>query len=122
MTIAIFYILVSVLAGAAGQILLKQGMNNNGVVTLSVGGLPAIHWRFATNPYVVIGLLLYGSGTIFWLSALSRVDLSYAYPFASLSYVVMLLASWLLFNENITPMRLLGSLVIMIGVILISRT
>jgi len=122
MTLAIFYILVSVLAGAAGQILLKHGMNNNGVVTLSVGGLPATLWRFATNPYVVIGLVLYASGTIFWLSALSRVDLSYAYPFASLSYVVMLTASWLLFNENITPMRLVGSLVIMLGVFLISRT
>jgi drug/metabolite transporter (DMT)-like permease len=61
-------------------------------------------------------------GTLFWLTALSRVDLSYAYPFASLSYIIMLTASWLLFNENITPMRLMGSLVVGLGVFLISRS
>jgi multidrug transporter EmrE-like cation transporter len=54
--------------------------------------------------------------------ALTRVDLSYAYPFASLSYVLMLLASWQLFNENITIVRLLGSLVVMLGVFVISRS
>ena len=59
---------------------------------------------------------------VFWLVALSRVDLSYAYPFASLSYVVMLTASWLLFNENITSLRLLGTVVIGLGVFLISRS
>ncbi len=122
MTLAVIYILVSVLAGATGQIMLKHGMNNNGTLTLSFGELPAILWRLVTNPYVFFGLALYASGTIFWLAALSRVDLSYAYPFASMSYVIMLLASWLLFNENITPMRLVGTLVIMFGVFLISRT
>jgi drug/metabolite transporter (DMT)-like permease len=71
---------------------------------------------------VVFGLLLYVTGTVFWLSALSRVDLSYAYPFASLSYVIMLAASWLLFHENITVVRLLGTLIVALGVFVISRS
>jgi drug/metabolite transporter (DMT)-like permease len=75
----------------------------------------------ATNPYVFVGLLIYGAGTIFWLAALSQVDLSYAYPFASLSYVVMLVASWMMFNEQITLMRIIGTVVIGIGVLLIYR-
>jgi drug/metabolite transporter (DMT)-like permease len=120
--LAIVYILVSVLLGAVGQVLLKKGMMTLGPVTLTVNHLPATLWRMATNPYVVIGLLIYVGGTVFWLSALSRVDLSYAYPFASLSYVVMLAASWLLFHENITPIRLLGTLVVGLGVFLISRS
>lgn len=122
MTIAIAYILISVLGGAAGQILLKQGMSRMGEVTLLPGHLPLILWRYVTNPFVVGGLTLYACSTIFWLAALSRVDLSYAYPFASLSYVLMLLASWQLFNEQITPLRLLGTLVIGFGVLLISRS
>lgn len=122
MTIAIAYIMISVFMGAIGQILLKQGMLANGQVTLSAGDIGHTLWRIGTNPYVVIGLGLYATGTVFWLAALSRVDLSYAYPFASLSYVVMLLASWQLFDENISPMRLLGTLVIGLGVLLISRT
>ena len=122
MTLAIFYILVSVVAGAAGQVLLKKGMGSMGPLTLSIDQLGNILWRIGTNPYVVIGLAIYVTGTVFWLTALSRVDLSYAYPFASLSYIVMLIASWQLFNENITVLRLLGTLVVCLGVFIISRS
>ncbi len=122
MTLAILYILVSVVAGAAGQVLLKKGMGSMGPLTLSIDQLGNILWRIGTNPYVVIGLAIYVTGTLFWLTALSRVDLSYAYPFASLSYVVMLVASWQLFNENITVVRLLGTLVVCLGVFIISRS
>ena len=122
MSLAIAYILVSVVLGATGQILLKKGMGGMGPLTLSAGQLGSILWRIATNPYVVIGLGIYVCGTLFWLMALSRVDLSYAYPFASLSYVVMLVASWQLFSENISPLRLAGTLVVCLGVFLISRS
>jgi drug/metabolite transporter (DMT)-like permease len=122
MTLAIFYILVSVVAGAAGQVLLKKGMGSMGPLTLSVSELGNILWRIGTNPYVVIGLAIYVGGTVFWLTALSRVDLSYAYPFASLSYIVMLIASWQLFNEDITVLRLLGTLIVCVGVFIISRS
>ena len=122
MTLAIFYILISVVAGAAGQVLLKKGMGSMGPLTLSIDQLGNILWRIGTNPYVVIGLAIYVTGTVFWLTALSRVDLSYAYPFASLSYIVMLIASWQLFNENITVLRLLGTLVVCLGVFIISRS
>jgi drug/metabolite transporter (DMT)-like permease len=122
MNIAIVYILISVLSGALGQILLKKGMSGMGPLTLSVDQIGHILWRMGTNPYVVIGLTIYVGGTVFWLTALSRVDLSFAYPFASLSYVIMLIAAWQLFNENISPLRVLGTVVVGIGVFLISRS
>jgi hypothetical protein len=99
MNAAIGYIMISVLGGAVGQILLKKGMGGMGPLTLSLGKLGELLWRMGTNPYVIAGLAIYVTGTVFWLVALSRVDLSYAYPFASLSYVVMLIAAWLLFKE-----------------------
>ena len=122
MNIAIVYILVAVVGSAAGQLLLKKGMSTMGPITISASQIFNILWRIATNPYVVIGLFIYVCGTLFWLSALSRVDLSYAYPFASLGYVVMLVASWQLFNENISPLRLAGTLTVCLGVFLISRS
>jgi multidrug transporter EmrE-like cation transporter len=111
MNLAVVYILICVLAGALGQILLKKGMGSMGPLTLSLDQVGGIIWRIASNPYVVV-----------WLVALSRVDLSFAYAFAGLSYVAMLAASWFLFHENITPMRLLGTLVVGLGVFLISRS
>ena len=122
MSIAIIYILISVVAGAAGQVLLKKGMGSMGPLTLSINQLGSVLWRIFTNPYVLVGLAIYVSGTLFWLTALSRVELSYAYPFASLSYVVMLAASWLLFSENIVPLRIVGTLIVCLGVFLISRS
>jgi drug/metabolite transporter (DMT)-like permease len=121
MKIAITYILISVLASIIGQLLLKVGMNRLGSITLSASQFLSVSWKMATNPYVFIGLAIYLAGTVFWLSALSRVDLSYAYPFASISYVVMLVASWMIFDEKITLGRVIGTVVIGIGVFLISR-
>ena len=121
MNIAILYILISVLGSAIGQLLLKKGMNNMGPVTLSLNHLPSVLWQMATNPNVFIGLAVYLIGTVFWLAALSRVDLSFAYPFASFNYVVMLVASWMMFDEKITLSRFFGTLIIGIGVFLISR-
>ena len=121
MKTAIIYILISVLASTVGQLLLKKGMNNIGSITLNWGQLVSTVWTIVINPYVFIGLVIYLAGTVFWLAALSRVDLSYAYPFASLGYVIMLVASWLMFDEKITVSRLLGTVIIGIGVLLIYR-
>jgi len=121
MKIAIIYILISILTSTIGQLLLKKGMNDMGSITLSMNQFLSTAWKMITNPYVLIGLVIYFAGTIFWLAAISRVDLSYAYPFASLGYVIMLVASWLMFDEKITLGRLLGTFVIGIGVFLIYR-
>lgn len=122
MTIAVTYILISVCAGAIGQILLKYGMNRNGVVTLEMGGIADLLLRLVLNPFVMGGLILYAGGTLFWLAGISRVDLSFAYPFASLSYVIMLIASWQLFDEQISMIRLAGTGLIALGVFVISRS
>lgn len=121
MKVAVVYILISVLTSTVGQLMLKQGMVNMGEVTLSMDQLWRTVWRMGTNPYVFFGLAIYLVGTVYWLAALSRVDLSFAYPFASISYVIMLITSWALFHEQITLNRALGTLVIGVGVLLVFR-
>jgi len=122
MDLAIVYILISVLGGAVGQLLLKRGMTLLGPLTLSLNEFGSILIGMITNPFVVGGLFVYVCSTLFWLVALSRVDLSYAYPFASLSYVIMLVVSWRLFDEDISLLRLLGTATIAVGVLLVSRS
>ncbi len=122
MTTAIAYILASVVLGAIGQILLKKGMSSLGPLTLHWAQLLPTILRIVANPYVLSGLVVYMGGVLFWLAALSQVDLSYAYPFASLGYVAMMVASWLLFGEAISPLRLVGTAVIVAGVLIISRS
>jgi len=101
---------------------LKHGMNTRGPLTLSGSDIFTTLLKMVTNPFVIFGLTIYVASTVFWLTALSRVDLSYAYPFASLSYILMLVVSWRLFDENISLLRLLGTATIAFGVLLVSRS
>lgn len=67
-------------------------------------------------------MLCYAVSILLWMSVLSKVEVSYAYPFLSVGYVLSAVAGYLLFSENITPIRVVGIVVICVGVILISRS
>lgn len=115
-------ILMSTLLGVLGQSILKYGMLLLGPQSLDADGPLAILWRIALSPYVIGGLFLYVCGTFFWLVAMSRVELSFLYPFASLSYVLLMLVAWIVFHEPVSPLRWLGALTICLGVLLVARS
>lgn len=112
------FIAFSTIFGICGQLLLKRGMNG---ISVTVNGLGMIQ-QMVFSPWVISGLLVYGTGVIFWLLALSNFELSYVYPFASLSYIGIIIGSYFLFKERITMMRVLGIAVIIAGVLIISQT
>jgi drug/metabolite transporter (DMT)-like permease len=112
------YILLSGLLGVVGQVILKRGVAAVGPLALR----PETATMLALSPLVILGLAVYVSGTFFWLLVLSRVDLSYAYPFASLNYVLVLLASWWVLGEQPTLMRTIGVVAICLGVWAVART
>src|SRR5512136_1632613 len=91
---SMIFVLISVAFGVMGQIALKTGMTQVG----HIGGaqlnaiVPTI-LRVATTPLVLVGLGSYGLGAIAWLVVLSRLDLSVAYPFLALNFVLITLAS-----------------------------
>jgi multidrug transporter EmrE-like cation transporter len=108
------FIFCSTFFGITSQLTLKYGM---GKVAKQPGG--SLLMKMATSPYVVGGLMAYGIGVLFWLLALSRLELSYVYPFAILSYVGIIIGSYIFFKERISGLRLVGIAVILSGVILI---
>jgi multidrug transporter EmrE-like cation transporter len=65
---------------------------------------------------------LYVVSVVFWILALSRVDVSIAYPMLSIGYIVSALAGWLLFSEAVSPARVAGIVVIIVGVWLVARS
>lgn len=103
-----------------GEVLLKIGINH---VTSHVGAFslePRVLWATFTDWRVILGFALVFGGAIFWLGVISRVDLSFAYPLLALNYVIILIPSRVLLNEPITMMRLVGAMIIVIGVIVIT--
>jgi drug/metabolite transporter (DMT)-like permease len=115
-------ILLSVLLAAAAQLSLKHGMNlvtdRSGTATISGRSLREI----AATPAIWGGLFLFGLSASAWLLVLSRTSLSFAYPFASLTYVLILLADRFVLHQQIPPLRWAGVFCIMLGIVLVAQT
>jgi drug/metabolite transporter (DMT)-like permease len=118
-------ILISVLLAALAQLTLKHGMNQvtvGGAQPLSLHHPTHTVVRIITNLSVWGGLALFVLSASVWLIVLSRTSLSFAYPFASLTYVLILLFDRFVLNEPISGLRYGGVALIIGGLLLISRT
>lgn len=98
----ILLLLVSIGLSTAGQLLLKAGMNQIGMIG-GVGDVGALVRDAATTWQIVLGLAAFASSAVFWLMVLSRVPLSTAYPMVSLGYVLILGFSVLVLGERPSP-------------------
>jgi multidrug transporter EmrE-like cation transporter len=116
----VVFLLISVLLGVVGQLLLKAGASQVGPLGLGPLQPLGVARRLVGTPLIWAGLGIYGAGTLFWLIALSRVELGYAYPFLSLSYVMIVACSWLLLGESVSRRRLLGVAAICCGVAVVA--
>ena len=114
-------ILAGVLLNAGAQLLLKAGARTLGVIGFSETGFLNTAFSVALQPFIVAGIGCYVLSVAIWIVALSRVDVSVAYPMLSIGYVVNAFAAWWLFGELLTPMRLAGIALILLGVFLLSR-
>jgi len=115
-------VLTGVLLNACGQLLLKAGTNSVGTFAFNVENLLPVGIKLATEPHILGGLTCYVISVVVWTIALSRVEVSLAYPMLSIGYVVNAFAAWWLFGEVLTVERLVGIGVIIFGVFLLART
>jgi multidrug transporter EmrE-like cation transporter len=119
--VVLVLILLDVLLNVTGQLSLKYGMSKIGNFSLSLETLPPVFLKAATNLPVLFGLFCYGLGFMVWLIVLSKAEVSYAYPLISLGYVLTAILAWFLFGEALNENRLVGIVVICLGVFLIAR-
>lgn len=124
MTSYLLLVLV-IFIGATGQIMMKIGANqiSSGLGKIdSPSALSKAALLCLTNPYTVSVLILYGLGFFIWILTLTRFDLSFAFPVVAVIYILVIAASWLILKEQITFLRLIGSLIIAFGIILVFWT
>jgi multidrug transporter EmrE-like cation transporter len=108
---------ICIITAGVGQVLLKVGMTRTPVALSSVN-LKLLE-SFLKNGYLITGISLYIISFIFWLYILSNVRLSYAYPFISLSYPLVIILSYLILKEPISNLTIIGIFLICIGVVFI---
>ncbi|MEM9106481.1 MAG: EamA family transporter [Pseudomonadota bacterium] len=116
------FILFTVLTNAAAQLMLKQGM-------LSLGPLEALSeniilkvLQVVFHPWVFAGLVTFVISMGSHLYVLSKVELSFAYPFLSLAYVAVAVFAYLIFKEDLNAWRIAGIAFICVGTVLIAQS
>ena len=123
MNLATFgFIITGVLLNATAQLLLKAGTNAVGAIHLTMDNWFATGVKLATQLPIVGGLSCYVLSVVVWIIALSRVDVSVAYPMVSLGYIVNALGAWYFLGEAVSLQRMLAMVVILLGVGLLARS
>ena len=121
------FILFTVLTNAAAQIMLKQGMMHLapitiGSITFASDTLIGKVGQTLLNPWVMAGLVTFVVSMASHLFVLSRVELSFAYPFLSLAYVAVAVIAWMLWGEDLNSTRIAGIALICVGTVLIAQS
>jgi len=112
----------AVLLGTAGQILLKSGTNAIGHFAFTLANLLPVGMRVASEPRILGGVGCYAVSMVLWIMALSRTEVSVAYPMLSIGFALNALLAWWLLGEAVSLQRIAGILVIIAGVWLVARS
>ena len=121
LTSSFLLILLSVSFGVAGQTALKLGVSQPGVAETATSVFSIIGLIFK-SPLVLLGLFFYAGGALAWIAVLARLDLSVAYPFLALNFVLVTLSGRFLLGETVPTLRWVGILVIIAGILLVAKS
>ncbi len=117
---ALMWLLPAILFSTTGELFLKRGMTEIGSFDFaSLNTIVPTFIKILSNPNIWVGFIGFMGGSVFWLSVISRVPLSLAYPMLALSYVIVVVESWIFLGEGLHPLRIIGSVVVGIGVALV---
>ena len=116
----IILILSSIFLNCLAQLLIKKGMLEVGEI--SVFQILDNVSKIVTNIWLWFAVVALGFSLLLWVVVLSKVEVSYAYPFTSLGFVFLLITGFFCFNETISLMKIIGVIVISIGVFIISKS
>ncbi len=116
-------IITAIITAVASQLLFKKGMTTmSDAVSISISGLTTLFVGILRNPYILVGMILYGVSFIVWLVVLSRVKLSVVYPLTSLNFVFVIILSYFLLGERLTPIQTAAIVTIIAGTLLLMKS
>mgnify|MGYP004006046935 CR=1 FL=1 len=116
---ALLPVFVAIFMASLGQLTMKYAMSG---ASLAVSTPLETIRAILSKPMVYVGIMFYGVSSFLWLISLSRLPLSYMYPFTALLIVIITFASALLFNEPLSVGKLAGVALIIGGLFVIARS
>lgn len=115
------YIFFTIILTVYGQIAIKWQVINAGSFPAATGDKIWFLVRLLLNPWVISALLAALLASVSWMAAMTRLQLSHAYPFMSLAFVLVLIFSNVFFQEAITIPKIIGIILIVLGIVVGSQ-
>jgi len=116
------YMLVTVVLTTYGNLIFKWRVDRVGDMPATFSGRVSYFAHLLANPWILSSLIATAGAAVAYILALQRLELSKAYPMVSLSFVLVLMFSVLLFNEPLTAAKVAGVLLIVSGLFVGSQT
>lgn len=117
-----FYIFGCIAFTVYGQLILKWRMNDN--LRLPADTTEKVIYLvrlILTDPFVFSGFTSAFVASLFWMAAMTKFNISYAYPFMALSFVFVMIGSNLFFGETLGVYKVIGTLVVILGLIILNK-
>ncbi len=120
-TIDFLYVLACVFFTVYGQLIVKWQVARAGAFPAAFSKRIVFLGNLLLNPWIMSGVAAGFLALLSWMAAMTKFELSYAYPFMSLAFVLVLIFSALLFHETVTIAKILGVTLVVLGIIVASR-
>ena len=114
--------LAAILVTTVGQAMLKYGMNRVGGISLPLDQFLISMRTALAEPSIIAGFILIFITIPIWLQVLARLPLSVASPLVSVGYIISMIIGAVVFKETISPLKILGVALIILGVVAISSS
>jgi len=119
----ISFLAVAIILVSVGDMLLAHGMKKIGAVSsCTPEALFQIFLRVFSNPSIIAGIIFLAGFFFLWLAILSWCDLSFVLPLTALSYVFTAILAIYFLGETISPLRWAGTILICLGVALVTKS
>lgn len=115
------YIIGTVFFTVYGQLIVKWQVSKAGNLPLDINGKISFFTHLLSNFWIISAFLAAFLASLSWMAAMTKFELSFAYPFTSVSFVLVLVSSAVFFNEAISLSKVMGLVLIIFGIIVGSQ-
>jgi uncharacterized membrane protein len=116
-----FYILLTIVFTVYGQLILKWRVRDVGDLPAHLSDKAKVLLDLIFDPWIISGFLAAVLASLTWMAAMTKFDLSHAYPFMALNFVVVLALSSCLLGETVSLQKIIGVALICIGTVVAAR-
>jgi len=106
----------------SSQLIMRWRVSAAGTLPPSTADRVAFVLGLLMTPWVWAAFVCTFLAGIAWMLALTRFELTYAFPFTGVSFLLILLAGAFMFGEHVSPARIAGTLLVLAGLFIVVRS